>query len=396
MKILSVNCFCDKKDFDILFNTLNIKPEVSIQKYFSLFLQGLISNGIDLSVISERQISYKESCVFFRGAKFISDSKIKIKYIPIVAIPVLYQLGLFFHALLYTPYYFLKEGRPDYIICDIMRFYSSFPTLLIAKLFSIKVIGYVADIPQMYHHQTLEQQPWYKKLLKKIYSLCSIYYDGYILLSKYMNEYVNPKNKPYIVIEGIADVKPMTKEFEKEQNKVRSFMYAGGLFERYGVKLLIDAFKGLNNENVELWLFGKGDLEGYINTINDPRIKFYGYRDNIFVIQKQKEAKFLINPRPSTEDFTKYSFPSKLIEYLASGTPVISTRLKSIPESYWKYLIPIEEEDTDGIRNTLVQCLNMSDVDCNVRACNSINFVKNEKNSVKQAQKVINWLNDIK
>ena len=51
----------------------------------------------------------------------------------------------------------------------------------------------------MYHHQTLQNQPWYKKLLKKVYSLSSIYYDGYILLSKYMSEHVNPNNKPYIV-----------------------------------------------------------------------------------------------------------------------------------------------------------------------------------------------------
>lgn len=211
-----------------------------------------------------------------------------------------------------------------------------------------------------------------------------------------MNEYVNPKNQPNIVIEGIADINSNVNEFEKKYNNVISFMYAGGLFERYGVKSLIDAFRGLNNENVELWLFGKGDLEEYINSLNNPRVKFYGYRDNVFVIQKQKESTFLINPRPSSEDFTKYSFPSKLIEYLASGTPVITTRLKSIPESYWEYLIPIEEEDVDGIRNTLIQCLNMSDEECNERAYKSLNFVKNEKNCVMQASKVINWLKDFK
>jgi len=53
----------------------------------------------------------------------------------------------------------------------------------------------------------------------------------------------------------------------------------------------------------------------------------------------------LLHPRPVNSPVTLYSFPSKLIEYLASGTPVLSTRLKSIPIDLLPY-INLSQADT--------------------------------------------------
>jgi len=395
MKILTVNCYCDGNTFSDYFSSLKIKPEVSIQKYFNLFLRGLSSNGADVDVISERQISYKESGLFYKGYS-VTEGNINIKYIPIFAIPVLYQFTFFFHALFYTIYYFIKKGKPDYVICDIMRFYSSFPTLIIGKLFGVKVIGYVADIPQMYHHQTSLKQPFYKRILKSIYSITSIYYDGYILLSDYMNEHVNTKGRPYIVIEGIVDDDIYLKQNEGKNEKggIKAYMYAGGLYEKYGVKMLIEAFKTKPLMDLELWLFGKGELEGYINENADERIKFFGYQENEFVVQKQREASFLINPRPTNEDFTKYSFPSKIMEYMVSGTPVISTKIKSIPAGYWDYIIPIETESIEGIKEVLNKTSKLSEFECERIGRLSRDFVLKNKNGLTQGNKVIQWLQD--
>ena len=38
-----------------------------------------------------------------------------------------------------------------------------------------------------------------------------------------------------------------------------------------------------------------------------------------------------VNPRQNNEEFTKYSFPSKTMEYLASGVPVVAYKLDGIP-----------------------------------------------------------------
>ena len=41
-----------------------------------------------------------------------------------------------------------------------------------------------------------------------------------------------------------------------------------------------------------------------------------------------------MNPRSADAEYTKYSFPSKTIEYLATGVPVVMNRLPGIPEEY--------------------------------------------------------------
>src|SRR5690606_27241774 len=135
---------------------------------------------------------------------------------------------------------------------------------------------------------------------------------------------VNRKHKPYIVIEGLANSKAEELLSVKSTLvKKKSIMYAGALYEKFGLDILINSFMNLENDNIELWLFGSGDMEEKIRkyTTIDQRIKFFGRVDRTEILEYEKEATLLVNPRPSKEEFTKYSFPSKTIEYMASGTP---------------------------------------------------------------------------
>lgn len=50
------------------------------------------------------------------------------------------------------------------------------------------------------------------------------------------------------------------------------------------------------------------------------------------------QADVLVDPRPLDSEFASQSFPSKLLEYLASGIPVVSTSPPSIPAGYRDHL----------------------------------------------------------
>jgi glycosyltransferase involved in cell wall biosynthesis len=50
-------------------------------------------------------------------------------------------------------------------------------------------------------------------------------------------------------------------------------------------------------------------------------------------------AAILVQPRQIQQDFVPYSFPSKLIEYMASGAVVVSTRLPTIPPEYESFVV---------------------------------------------------------
>ena len=52
----------------------------------------------------------------------------------------------------------------------------------------------------------------------------------------------------------------------------------------------------------------------------DKRIIYWGVVEQKHVFEMQQQATLLVNPRKGHEEYTKYSFPSKTMEYMASGT----------------------------------------------------------------------------
>jgi len=393
MKILNVSSFCSDKTFNDLFIKLKKKPQTSIQKFYNLFINGLILNGNEVYSLTNRQIYTDEKKLFFKSYKESISNVCTFLYLPVITISLINQLCLSLCTIIFMILYFIKNKREVIVFCDMMRFWISIPTLLIAKLFRIKVYVIVADIPQMYNMHKKGNISFLRRISKLIYSKFSHYYDGYILFSKFMNDKVNIKKKPYIVIEGMVDFNDKI-EKNKIQNKIEKniFMYSGGLYEKFGVKCLVDSFIYLKNENIELWLCGQGELEEYILSLKVKNIKYLGYLSNKKVIRLQKKADFLVNPRFSDEEYTKYSFPSKILEYMLSGTPVISTKLKGIPDEYFDFLITIDKENIEGFIEIINRVCEFSIEKRRKIGSKSRSFVLNEKNNKYQSKKIIDWI----
>ena len=68
-----------------------------------------------------------------------------------------------------------------------------------------------------------------------------------------------------------------------------------------------------------------------------------------------KRATALINPRKPNSKITRFSFPSKNMEYLSSGTPMIGYKLDGIPSEYYDYFYTIDDSSEKSLRNTIVK-----------------------------------------
>ena len=110
------------------------------------------------------------------------------------------------------------------------------------------------------------------------------------------------------------------------------------------------------------------------------------------VVEKEMEATLLVNPRPSDEKYVAYSFPSKTMEYMSTGTPVLTTALPCIPEEYKPHLYFIQEETPQGIGEALRQVLSQSDEALFQKGCQARRFVLEQRNNVVQAAKVLDML----
>jgi glycosyltransferase involved in cell wall biosynthesis len=229
------------------------------------------------------------------------------------------------------------------------------------------------------------------KISSKLNQFFQNKFDGYILLTKYMNKIINTRNKPFIVIEGFADIKNCNIE-NNIRYKEKICLYAGGLYEKYGIKTLTSAFQKIDDKEYKLHFYGNGDMVDYIKCLKSENIKYMGVLKNNEMIKKETRATLLINPRFSDNDYTKYSFPSKNIEYMSTGTPVLTTKLLGMPEEYYNFVYFFDLETVEGFKNTLNKVLSLSAKELHKKGKLSQNFVLKKKNNYKQGYNLKKFL----
>lgn len=101
---------------------------------------------------------------------------------------------------------------------------------------------------------------------------------------------------------------------------------------------LIDIFKIMAKElGVKN---GDGPLRSVVEEAshNNRKIIYYGRVSNAEMLAIQGKADLLVCPRKKDDFTTKYTFPSKVLEYICSGVPVLSNRLPGIPDEYEQYI----------------------------------------------------------
>lgn len=215
--------------------------------------------------------------------------------------------------------------------------------------------------------------------------------DGLVLLTEAMMDFVD-KIVPYIIMEGIVDVESMDGVSEPQTKEV--ILYTGTLRKIFGVMNLVQAFENVKGNNIELWICGSGDSEAAIREAasRDSRIKFFGLVDSQTALKMQRQATILVNPRTSEGEYTKYSFPSKTMEYLLSGKSVIINRLPGIPEEYYQYVYTPKDESipamTECITNVLADEIDLR----NAKAQSGRNFIISQKNSKIQTKRILEMI----
>lgn len=385
MKIIYISTLISKSKMNEIIESSKKKPLQSIQKFHRLICEGLAKNGAQVKTMSSIPMSRAISNKILWIDKKEKSNEVEYNYIPFINLKVLRQITTFLGIIIMTIKECIKEKKEKVFVCDILNTTIASTTLIISKIFKIKCIAIVTDLPRDIGGKF--------SISKKINQVLQNKYDAYILLTEAMNEVVNEKNKPFVVIEGIADTNMKYKKNNSEDKyREKVCIYAGGLYEKYGVKDLVKAFKQLKQDNIRLHIYGTGELEDYLNKINDNRIKYFGVVENEKIVEEEMKATLLINPRFSREEYTKYSFPSKNMEYMSTGTPVLTTKLPGIPEEYYQYIYCIDDESVDGIKNALTNVLNRPIEELQKKGEEAKKFVLENKNNMIQTEKIIEFL----
>lgn len=250
----------------------------------------------------------------------------------------------------------------------------------------------VTDLPEyadMRRVTALRQ--WLRKVNNRLIYHFMTRVDRFVLLTEQMKEPLHVGDRPYVVMEGIYG---LPQQPHRITQRKRAILYSGRLNARYGVQTLLDAFLKLDDNSVELWFCGSGEMEESIKAAAsiDSRIKFLGFQQQEDVWKMQREVSLLVNPRQNTEAFTKYSFPSKTMEYLASGTPVLMYKLDGIPDEYDTYLHYVAGNTVDDLTAAIADIMNTVSLVLEENALRAQQFIMSQKNAVVQAKKILTLL----
>lgn len=158
-------------------------------------------------------------------------------------------------------------------------------------------------------------------------------YDVVIGLSETTKRYLKP-NQRFLCVEGGIDQDvydyfgQSSAEEQQCEDDITTYMYAGILDPVTGVDMLLKAFSRINNPAIRLKISGKGSMENLVEDAakQDDRITYLGCAPYEDYLRNLQQADVLVNPRNMNLPENENNFPSKIMEYLATGKPIISTR----------------------------------------------------------------------
>lgn len=197
-----------------------------------------------------------------------------------------------------------------------------------------------------------EEEDFRHKIMAALMMFSFAQYDRYVVLSEKSRTYLR-KNRDTIVVNGAIRWESFSKIQQPDSEKGRIvFLYSGVLNRVTGVDLLLNAFQMTQDQNYRLIICGQGnELSTLIEDScrKDKRISYKGYVSKAEYYGLLEQAAVVVNPRNMSLLQNRYNFPSKVLEYIASGRVVLSTRFAGYHE-YEQYLLFAESNERDLCR----------------------------------------------
>lgn len=398
MKILYFGTVCNMRNYEKKMSEFRVKPSIASIVFEKALTEGFSQNKADMDIFTFPIIPAfpRSKYLFLKPENETLECGYESRWLGSVNVSGLKQKCLRLASRRAIKNW-IKKNKDEKKAILIYSIYEPVAKSIVecAKEYNVPCFAIVSDLPaDMYRLAKIGK---IKKKLSEIYvrNVRKIQgsFDGYIYLTEQMKDVIN-KSAPYIVVEGIADLSDINSRI-KEKADTKYIMYAGTLNRLFGVGNLIEAFEGLkNNDDVELWLFGTGDYTEEIKkrAAENEKIKYFGRRTREEILEYEKKAFLLVNVRSCREEFTQFSFPSKTIEYMLSGTPMLTTKLKGIPEEYFKYVFVIEDNSPEEIQKKLEEIIGTDRDELCTMGQKAQNFIKENKNGAVQAKKIMDFI----
>ena len=213
-----------------------------------------------------------------------------------------------------------------------------------------KVYGVCTDNP---YNISFVDKKYTDKLMKLARTL-----DGYLVLTKAINDLFNVNHKRYFIIDGINEEIGYLPE---PPVKGKYIYFGGSLMKEYGLYDLIDAYNSLNLKNIKLVICGHHLVNDLFEKIdNNPNIVYLGPVSYTKNLSLERGSIVTVNPRPINPKIDEYSIPSKTLECLSAGAINITVENKLLKENYDDCIIWAKSSSKEDLADAIKRALALS------------------------------------
>lgn len=216
--------------------------------------------------------------------------------------------------------------------------------------------------------------------------------NGQVILSWW--GYENCPLKPKLHLDGGYD-QLEEDEADYSTGSKKILLYSGKYSDYGGDDLLGDTIERCKREDVEFWLFGKGENRR-IEALgrSDPRVKRWGFVSESKLKACCRKAHAFLNPRPNAFADNKMTFPSKLLFYMAFGKPVISTWTPGLSPEYKPYFHVPNIETGAGFCESIDEVLRMCEEERVALRERMFAFLEKSRSWTRQAERLDRFIRE--
>jgi len=299
--------------------------------------------------------------LFVRGRKETLSEGLRVSLIPFLNITPLKEISIGIGTVLSLIRWGWRSRSKKRVV---FTYNLSVPpgifTLFAARLIGAKSMACIADVNvpgetvpnNLWHRIDYRLQRW---LIPR--------YDAHVVVTDSIMRDFAPQ-KQYLRLEGGVTTETLERmKCAIKRNDIEdkfTIVAAGTLSEYNGIPEILQAFSLLHDASYRLVIAGDGPLRKTVEdaAARDSRIQYVGYLQFGEVLELYSKASVLLCMRITKRVNTKYFFPSKVMEYLASGVPVVSTCTNHIEEEFKGLLYFLRNETPEELANLIRQIAN--------------------------------------